>query len=138
MWMRRLVLIEGMIGSGKSTTAVRAAAMLTARGASVRAFNEFAEDHPIRTRHVDLLRGVIHVRRALKDVNGRLELGPTKTHALKPGSPALDSGDRSGSNADQRGYLRAYDQPGVTNIGDGSDIGALEQDDTLLRDGFDG
>jgi len=64
--------------------------------------------------------------------------GPTKTHALKPGSPALDSGDRSGSNADQRGYLRAYDQPGVTNIGDGSDIGALEQDDTLLRDGFDG
>ena len=57
MWMRRLVLIEGMIGSGKSTTAVRAAAMLTERGASVRAFDEFAEDHPIRTRHVDLLRG---------------------------------------------------------------------------------
>jgi integrase len=32
---------------------------------------------------VDLLRGVIHVRRALKDVNGRLELGPTKTHAQR-------------------------------------------------------
>lgn len=30
---------------------------------------------------VDLLRGVLHVRRAVKDVNGRLELGPTKTHA---------------------------------------------------------
>jgi integrase len=29
---------------------------------------------------VDLLHGVLHVRRALKDVNGRLELGPTKTH----------------------------------------------------------
>jgi integrase len=29
---------------------------------------------------VDLLRGVLHVRRALKDVNGHLELGPTKTH----------------------------------------------------------
>ncbi|HEY2395488.1 MAG TPA: choice-of-anchor Q domain-containing protein [Rudaea sp.] len=64
--------------------------------------------------------------------------GPTKTHALKPGSPALDAGDRSGSNADQRGYQRPYDQPGVTNVGDGSDIGALEQDDTLFRDGFDG
>jgi CSLREA domain-containing protein len=64
--------------------------------------------------------------------------GPTKTHALKPGSPALDSGDRSGSNTDQRGLVRPYDQPGVTNISDGSDIGALEQDDTLFRDGFDG
>ncbi len=64
--------------------------------------------------------------------------GPTKTHALKPGSPALDSGDRSGSNSDQRGFVRPYDQPGVTNVSDGSDIGALEQDDTLFRDGFDG
>lgn len=64
--------------------------------------------------------------------------GPTKTHALRPGSPALDSGDRSGSNTDQRGLVRPYDQPGVTNVSDGSDIGALEQDDTLFRDGFDG
>ena len=32
---------------------------------------------------VDLLLGVVHVRRALKDVNGRLELGPTKTHAQR-------------------------------------------------------
>jgi integrase len=29
---------------------------------------------------VDLLRGVVHVRQALKDVGGRLEFGPTKTH----------------------------------------------------------
>ena len=64
--------------------------------------------------------------------------GPTRTHALKPGSPALDSGDRSGSNRDQRGYLRGYDQTAVANVGDGSDIGALEQDDTLFRDGFGG
>jgi integrase len=35
----------------------------------------------LQRRDVDLLRGVIHVRRALKDVNGHLELGPTKTHA---------------------------------------------------------
>jgi hypothetical protein len=26
----------------------------------------------------------------------------------------------------------------VTNISDGSDIGALEQDDSLFHDGFDG
>ena len=37
----------------------------------------------LERRDVDLLRGVIHVRRALKDVNGRLELGPTKTHATR-------------------------------------------------------
>jgi integrase len=30
---------------------------------------------------VDLLRNVIHVRRALKDINGYLSYGPTKTHA---------------------------------------------------------
>src|SRR5215208_623859 len=55
--MRRLILIEGMIGAGKSTTAARLAAMLTEKGEIVEAYNEFGEDHPIRTRHVDLLRG---------------------------------------------------------------------------------
>jgi integrase len=35
----------------------------------------------LRRSDVDLLRGVIHVRRALKDVDGRLEFGETKTHA---------------------------------------------------------
>jgi integrase len=35
----------------------------------------------LQRRDVDLLRGVLHVRQALKDVNGHLELGPTKTHA---------------------------------------------------------
>src|SRR6185295_19868134 len=52
---RRLILIEGMIGAGKSTTAERLAARLTEDGDAVRAFNEFADDHPIRTRHVDFL-----------------------------------------------------------------------------------
>jgi integrase len=33
----------------------------------------------LQRQDVDLLRGVIHVRRALKDVNGHLELGPVKT-----------------------------------------------------------
>jgi integrase len=35
----------------------------------------------LRRADVDLLRGVIHVRRALKEVNGHLYFGPTKTHA---------------------------------------------------------
>jgi integrase len=37
----------------------------------------------LQRQDVDLLRGVVHVRRALKDVNGHLELGPTKTHAQR-------------------------------------------------------
>src|SRR5205814_10597806 len=37
----------------------------------------------LQRQDVDLLRGVLHVRRALKDVNGRLEIGPTKTHAQR-------------------------------------------------------
>ena len=47
-----------MIGAGKSTTAERLAACLTDRGVGVRVFQEGADDHPIRTRAVDLLRGV--------------------------------------------------------------------------------
>jgi hypothetical protein len=54
--MRRLILIEGMIGAGKSTTAECLAAMLMERGESVHAFHEFADNHPIRTPGVDLVR----------------------------------------------------------------------------------
>jgi hypothetical protein len=46
-----------MIGSGKSTTAERLAAKLIASGATARAFNEGADDHPVRTRSVDRLLG---------------------------------------------------------------------------------
>ncbi|HET7571784.1 MAG TPA: tyrosine-type recombinase/integrase [Gaiellaceae bacterium] len=35
----------------------------------------------LRRADVDLLRGVVHVSRALKEVNGHLHFGPTKTHA---------------------------------------------------------
>jgi predicted kinase len=52
----RLVLIEGMIGAGKSTMAGRLERRLTARGEKARAYLEFAEDHPLRTKAVDLLR----------------------------------------------------------------------------------
>jgi hypothetical protein len=51
----RLILIEGMIGSGKTTTAERLGDWLSGRGEDVRIFDEGAADHPIRTRRVDEL-----------------------------------------------------------------------------------
>jgi len=53
-----LVLIEGMVGAGKSTTAECLARWLSERGEDARAFNEFADDHPIRSEQVDRLRGL--------------------------------------------------------------------------------
>ena len=54
--------------------------------------------------------------------------GPTFTHALLLGSPAIDKGESSGSTADQRGFGRRKDVPALANApgGDGADIGALE------------
>ena len=55
--------------------------------------------------------------------------GPTRTHALMAGSPAIDKGTNFSSVAsDQRSYPRTYDDPNVANTagGDGTDIGAYE------------
>lgn len=54
--------------------------------------------------------------------------GPTFTHSLLSGSPAIEGGDSSGSNTDQRGFTRPVNTPAITNAagGDGSDIGAYE------------
>ncbi len=56
--------------------------------------------------------------------------GTTPTHALLTGSPALDKGDNTGSGVttDQRGlgFARTIDLAGITNTGDGTDIGAFE------------
>jgi len=54
--------------------------------------------------------------------------GPTFTHALLLGSPAIDKGESSGSTADQRGFGRRKDVPALANApgGDGADIGAFE------------
>lgn len=54
--------------------------------------------------------------------------GPTFTHALQSGSPAIDQGHSNGSTADQRGFTRPVDLSSVPNAigGDGSDIGAFE------------
>jgi CSLREA domain-containing protein len=53
--------------------------------------------------------------------------GPTKTHQLLHGSPAVDAGS-STLLTDQRGLPRPSDHPNVANAaaGDGSDIGAYE------------
>jgi fibronectin-binding autotransporter adhesin len=54
--------------------------------------------------------------------------GPTRTCALRAGSPAIDKGKNCGPATDQRGAPRPYDFPSITNAagGDGSDIGAFE------------
>jgi hypothetical protein len=58
--------------------------------------------------------------------------GPTLTHAPLPGSPAIDAGSLSAFGTalevDQRGVLRRYDDPTITNAqgSDGTDIGAFE------------
>jgi hypothetical protein len=55
--------------------------------------------------------------------------GPTFTHALLPGSPAIDKGKNLDSSAtDQRGSPRTMDGPCIANApgGDGTDIGAFE------------
>ncbi len=55
--------------------------------------------------------------------------GPTRTHVLLAGSPAIDAGSASsGETTDQRGFPRPSDLPSVANApgGDGSDIGAFE------------
>ena len=56
--------------------------------------------------------------------------GPTFTHALLPGSPAIDAGTNTGLVVDQRGLARTFDQPTYANSpgSDGTDIGAVESE----------
>ena len=51
--------------------------------------------------------------------------GPTNTHALLAGSPALDRGKAFGLSTDQRGFSRTSGTANVSG-GDGTDIGAYE------------
>ena len=48
--------------------------------------------------------------------------GPTFTHALLPGSPAIDAGRSVGLTTDQRGAPRPVDDPAIPNAspGDGT------------------
>ncbi|HWS89213.1 MAG TPA: Calx-beta domain-containing protein [Pyrinomonadaceae bacterium] len=52
--------------------------------------------------------------------------GPTRTHALLAGSPAIDAGDGGGLTTDQRGLTRPVDSVAAANASDGADIGAFE------------
>ena len=54
--------------------------------------------------------------------------GLTPTHALLPGSPAIDHGKNVGATTDQRGKPRTIDLQTTPNDpnGDGTDIGAFE------------
>jgi len=57
--------------------------------------------------------------------------GPTKTQALRQGSPAIDAGNSFGITNDQRGFVRPHDIPGIPDVNDGSDIGAYEYESFL-------
>jgi predicted outer membrane repeat protein len=59
--------------------------------------------------------------------------GPTRTHALRFDSPALDAGHSGNLVADQRGRPRPIDDPAKSDAsgGDGCDIGAYEADPEL-------
>ena len=63
--------------------------------------------------------------------------GFTKTHALLPGSPAIDAGDSNGATGDQRGQPRTVDNPLYPNAGDGTDIGAYELQEFGLGEALD-
>ena len=62
MGAARLILIEGMIGSGKTTTAARIGDWLARQGENARVFCEAAADHPIRTSAEDRLRAEVGLR----------------------------------------------------------------------------
>ena len=54
--------------------------------------------------------------------------GPTETHAVLAGSPAIDKGNSFGATIDQRSFLRPIDIGSIADAADGADIGAYEFD----------
>ena len=76
----RLILVEGMIGSGKTTTALRIGDYLAGRGENARVFREAAVDHPGRGPAARLR----PLRRRFRRVRGRPVaplFGPPKSRA---------------------------------------------------------
>ena len=55
-------------------------------------------------------------------------------------SSAIDAGNRPASAipVEERNPPRPNDEPGVVNVADGCDIGAVERDHDIFWDGFDG
>lgn len=63
--------------------------------------------------------------------------GPTQTHAIFPGSPAMDAGDPAGCT-DDLGAPITIDQRGVHRPhGPACDMGAFESDDIIFENGFE-
>ncbi len=67
----------------------------------------------------------------LWNVDARLDTlrdngGPTMTHALLTGSPAIDGGGPPSPFTDARGLARPFDLPWIANPANGLDIGAYE------------
>lgn len=63
--------------------------------------------------------------------------GPTRTHALQPGSPAIDAGNNAGC-VDDLGEPIVTDQRGIARpYGQYCDIGAFEYGDEIFTNGFD-
>jgi RHS repeat-associated protein len=66
--------------------------------------------------------------------------GPTKTHALLPGSPAIDRGSNTyGATTDQRGFARNADDTATANNAEETvDIGAFELPGLRAKADLDG
>jgi hypothetical protein len=67
--------------------------------------------------------------------------GPTRTHALRSGSPAIDAGINTGQKQDQRGiYVDQMPYPYPRASGTAADIGAyeLQQGDVIFVTDFEG
>jgi hypothetical protein len=52
--------------------------------------------------------------------------GPTETQKPAATSPVIDAGKAFGLSSDQRGLARPFDAPTLANVGDATDIGAVE------------
>jgi hypothetical protein len=64
--------------------------------------------------------------------------GPTQTHALLSGSPAIDAGNPAGCTDDIGGHILHTDQRGVFRpLGTACDIGAVEDGDGVFKNGFE-
>jgi hypothetical protein len=62
------------------------------------------------------------------------------THDMLQSSPAFDKGNSFSLPSDQRGFVRPDDNPNITNAagGDGSDIGAFEQQSSMTSGSISG
>ena len=63
-------------------------------------------------------------------------VGTTPVHTPAAASPVIDKGNAFGQTTDQRGSIRTYDNPSVSNAagGDGTDIGSVELQVALAAD----